>query len=149
MGLTDRLIGARRRKVGEIVRGRVLDVGFGTGLSLAHYPPDVEIVGTDASLGMLAYARGTPAMSGRRCTIPDPERAVHEAVRVARPGAPMVFLEHVRSQPGAGRAAPGGPEPDPGHPCRRTTSTGGRRTWSGAVASRFNRSIGGRWGYST
>jgi ubiquinone/menaquinone biosynthesis C-methylase UbiE len=124
MGLTDRLIGARRKKVGEIVRGKVLDVGFGTGLSLAHYPPDMEVVGIDASAGMLAHARGTPAMSGRRvslalmdaerlgfadrtfdsvafnlclCTIPNPERAVREAVRVARPGAPMVFLEHVRS----------------------------------------------------
>ena len=32
------------------------------------------------------------------CTIADPERAVREAVRVAKPGAPMVFLEHVRSQ---------------------------------------------------
>lgn len=31
------------------------------------------------------------------CTVPDPERALREAVRVARPGAPMVFLEHVRS----------------------------------------------------
>jgi ubiquinone/menaquinone biosynthesis C-methylase UbiE len=31
------------------------------------------------------------------CTIPDPERAVREGVRVARPGAPMIFLEHVRS----------------------------------------------------
>src|SRR6266851_5349125 len=31
------------------------------------------------------------------CTIDDPERAVREALRVARPGAPMVFLEHVRS----------------------------------------------------
>jgi ubiquinone/menaquinone biosynthesis C-methylase UbiE len=31
------------------------------------------------------------------CTIADPERALREAVRVAKPGAPMVFLEHVRS----------------------------------------------------
>jgi ubiquinone/menaquinone biosynthesis C-methylase UbiE len=31
------------------------------------------------------------------CTIPNPEAAVREAMRVARPGAPMVFLEHVRS----------------------------------------------------
>jgi ubiquinone/menaquinone biosynthesis C-methylase UbiE len=31
------------------------------------------------------------------CTIPDPFAAVREAVRVARPGAPMLFLEHVRS----------------------------------------------------
>jgi ubiquinone/menaquinone biosynthesis C-methylase UbiE len=31
------------------------------------------------------------------CTIPNPEAAVREGVRVAKPGAPMVFLEHVRS----------------------------------------------------
>lgn len=124
MVVTELLIGARRKKVGEIVRGRVLDVGFGTGLSLTHYPPGVEVVGIDVSLRMLAYARGTPAMAGRRvslalmnaermgfpdhtfdsvafnlclCTIPEPDLAVREAARVAKPGAPMVFLEHVRS----------------------------------------------------
>lgn len=122
--LTERLLGGRRRKVGEAVRGRVLDVGFGTGLSLPHYPPDVEVVGIDASRGMLAYGQGVVRASARDvrlfemdaehlafadrsfdsvafnlclCTIPDPEQAVREAVRVARPGAPMVFLEHVRS----------------------------------------------------
>ena len=30
-------------------------------------------------------------------TISDPARAVREAIRVAKPGAPMTFLEHVRS----------------------------------------------------
>jgi len=30
-------------------------------------------------------------------SFPDPEQAVREALRVARPGAPMIFLEHVRS----------------------------------------------------
>lgn len=122
--ITERLLGGRRRKVGEAVRGRVLDVGFGTGLSLPHYPPSVEVVGIDASRGMLAYGRGVAQAAGRPvrllemdaehlafaagsfdsvafnlclCTIPDPEAAVREAVRVARPGATMVFLEHVRS----------------------------------------------------
>ncbi len=122
--LTERLLAARRRKVGEIVRGRLLDVGFGTGLSLPHYPPSVDVVGIDASLGMLQFARRDSAEHGRTvqliqmdaerlafpdrsfdsvafnlclCTIPDPERAIREALRVARPGAPMVFLEHVRS----------------------------------------------------
>jgi ubiquinone/menaquinone biosynthesis C-methylase UbiE len=123
-GLTERLLATRRRKVGEIVKGRLLDIGFGTGLSLPHYPPSVEIVGIDASLGMLRFARQEAARLGRPvevlemdaehlafpnqtfdsvafnlclCTIGDPERAVREAVRVARPGAPMAFLEHVRS----------------------------------------------------
>ena len=123
--LTERLLAVWRQKVGEIVRGRLLDIGFGTGLSLAHYPPSVEVIGIDASLGMLRFARSEAANLGRRvqllemdaehlgfpdrsfdsvafnlclCTIGDPDRAVREALRVARPGAPIVFLEHVRSQ---------------------------------------------------
>jgi ubiquinone/menaquinone biosynthesis C-methylase UbiE len=122
--LTERLLAARRRKVGEIVTGRLLDIGFGTGMSLTHYPPSVSVIGIDASLGMLRFARAEAANLGRAvqlvemdaerlgfpdrsfdsvafnlclCTIGDPERAVREAVRVARPGAPMTFLEHVRS----------------------------------------------------
>jgi SAM-dependent methyltransferase len=123
-GLTEGLLAARRRKVGEIVSGRLLDIGFGTGLSLPHYPPSVGVIGIDASLGMLQFARVEAARLGLRvevvemdaehlafpnqtfdsvafnlclCTIGDPERAVREAIRVARPGAPMAFLEHVRS----------------------------------------------------
>lgn len=122
--MTERLLAARRRKVGEVVTGRVLDIGFGTGLSLPHYPLSVEVIGIDASLGMLRFGRAEAASLGRQvqlvemdaqhlgfanrtfdsvafnlclCTIADPERAVREALRVARPGAPMVFLEHVRS----------------------------------------------------
>ena len=122
--LTERLLAARRRKVGEIVTGRVLDIGFGTGISLPYYPPSVDVIGIDASLGMLRFARTEAASLGRAvqlvemdaehlgfqdrsfdsvafnlclCTIEDPERAVREALRVVRPGAPMVFLEHVRS----------------------------------------------------
>ena len=34
------MLGGRRRKVGETVRGRVLDVGFGTGLSVPV--PDLD-----------------------------------------------------------------------------------------------------------
>jgi SAM-dependent methyltransferase len=122
--VTERVLGPWRRKVGESVSGRLLDVGFGTGLSLPHYPASVEVVGVDASLGMLRFAR-QEAVEHRRavrlvqvdaehlafpdqsfdsvafnlclCTIPDPARAIREAVRVARPGAPMIFLEHVRS----------------------------------------------------
>ncbi len=122
--VTERLLAGRRRKVGEMVRGRLLDVGFGTGLSLPHYPAGVEVVGIDISPKMLVYGRRIADDAARRpalvvmdaarlgfpdrtfdsvafnlclCTIPDPAAAVAEAVRVARPGAVMVFLEHVRS----------------------------------------------------
>ena len=122
--LTERLLAASRRKVGEIARGRLLDIGFGTGLSLPHYPPSVEVVGIDASLGMLRFGSSEAARLGRPvqliemdaerlgfpdqtfdsvafnlclCTIENPDRALREALRVARPGASMAFLEHVRS----------------------------------------------------
>jgi len=118
------MLGGRRRKVGEVVRGRVLDIGFGTGLSVPFYPQGVEIIGIDASAPMLRFGLRFAEKSGRTvtlavmdaerlafadnsfdsvafnfclCTIPDPGAAVTEALRVARPGAPMVFIEHVRS----------------------------------------------------
>ena len=121
---SDWMLAGRRQKVGETARGRHLDIGFGTGLSLPHYPASVTVVGIDASLGMLQFARGEAEKAGRHvllvemdaqrlafhdqtfdsvafnlclCTIADPALAVSEALRVARPGAPMVFLEHVRS----------------------------------------------------
>jgi ubiquinone/menaquinone biosynthesis C-methylase UbiE len=121
---SDWTLSRARRKVGESVRGIVLDVGFGTGLSSPHYPADVRLVGIDVSTKILEFGRRFARQLGREievavmdaerlafaddvfdsvafnlclCTIPNPEAAIREAVRVARPGAPMVFLEHVRS----------------------------------------------------
>ncbi len=121
---SDWMTGGRRRKVGETVRGLVLDVGFGTGLSIPHYPPDARVVGIDVSSKMLEVGRRFVRQQGRHaevavmdaehlalpdhvfdsvafnlclCTIPDPAAAVREGVRVAKPWAAMVFLEHVRS----------------------------------------------------
>jgi ubiquinone/menaquinone biosynthesis C-methylase UbiE len=118
------VLAGRRRKVGETVRGRVLDVGFGSGLSLAEYPADVHVVGIDVSPGMLEVGRRFARDTGHQvevevmdaehmafpdhvfdsvafnlclCTIPDPQAAIREALRVVKPGGPMVFLEHVRS----------------------------------------------------
>jgi len=121
---TEWMLGGRRAKVGETVRGMVLDVGFGTGLSVPHYPAGVRVIGIDVSAKMLEVGRRFARSSGRDaevavmdaermalpdgvfdsvafnlclCTIPSPEAAVREGVRVAKPGVPMVFLEHVRS----------------------------------------------------
>jgi len=114
-----------RTEVGEAAGvGRVLEVGIGTGATMGFYRPGVELTGIDLSPGMLEVARRNAARLGSAaelremdaqhlefpdrsfdavvftlclCTIPDPELAIREGLRVARPGAPMIFLEHVRS----------------------------------------------------
>jgi ubiquinone/menaquinone biosynthesis C-methylase UbiE len=91
---------------------------------MRFYRPGVELIGIDLSPGMLEVARRNAARLGTAadlremdaqhlafpdrsfdavvftlclCTIPDPELAIREGLRVARAGAPMIFLEHVRS----------------------------------------------------
>lgn len=113
-----------REKAARYARGRLLEVGIGSGATLALYKPEVLVTGIDISPGMLAIARARQEQLGRDgevremdaqaldfpdhsfdsvafnlvlCTIPDPARALREAIRIAKPGAPMTFLEHVRS----------------------------------------------------
>jgi ubiquinone/menaquinone biosynthesis C-methylase UbiE len=123
-GLSRRLVKRARPRVGQHVRGRLLEVGIGTGLSLEYYPSEIQVTGIDLSPEMLKHASQRAQQLGREvdlrlmdaqaldfpdhgfdsvafnlclCTIPHPERALAEAVRVVVPAAPMVFLEHVRS----------------------------------------------------
>jgi ubiquinone/menaquinone biosynthesis C-methylase UbiE len=118
------LLRGRREKAAAYATGRLLEVGIGSGSTLALYKSDVRVSGIDISSGMLAIARTRLEQLGRDgdlramdaqaldfpehsfdsvafnlclCTIPDPARALREAIRVAKAGAPMTFLEHVRS----------------------------------------------------
>ena len=104
-------------------RGRVLEIGAGTGANLAFYPPAVdEVVATEYDEAMLARARGktvpanvtlmqadaqqlpfedasfdTVISTVTLCTIPDPDRALAEIRRVLKPGGQFLFGEHVRA----------------------------------------------------
>jgi ubiquinone/menaquinone biosynthesis C-methylase UbiE len=101
--------------------GRVLEVGAGHGLNLAHYPAGLdELVLTDPSPWMLRRApAGTeilraglpllPFADGRfdtvvctyvLCSVDDPAAAVEEIARVLAPGGSLLFLEHVRAGEG-------------------------------------------------
>ena len=121
--LLDRPFIARlRRALLAHAQGGVLEIGFGTGLNLPHYPAQVRSITTaDPNEGMHRLARkrirrtGIPIdhrlQSGERlpfddstfdcvvstftlCSIEDVGQAVAEVYRVLKPGGRFLFLEH-------------------------------------------------------
>jgi SAM-dependent methyltransferase len=114
-----------RARVAGRLDGEVLEVGFGSGRNVPHYPASVTRVrAVDPALAGRKLAASRVAASrvpveyvgleGERlpvedqsvdhvlttwtlCTIPDVDRAVAEIRRVLRPGGSLQFLEHGRS----------------------------------------------------
>jgi ubiquinone/menaquinone biosynthesis C-methylase UbiE len=106
-------------------RGRVLEIGVGTGLNLEHYPAGIEgltLVEPDPHMtrrlreklgqtGLEAELVEAPAeqlpfpedsfdtvaLTLVLCTVPDPEAALAETRRVLKPDGRLLLLEHVRS----------------------------------------------------
>jgi ubiquinone/menaquinone biosynthesis C-methylase UbiE len=116
--------GGGREWLGARARGRVLEVGVGTGLDLPFYPAGASITGVDLSPAMLAIARQRVADLGVEvtlrtadaealpfddgtfdtvvcalslCAIPDPATAIGEMKRVLVPGGRLLLLDHVAS----------------------------------------------------
>jgi phosphatidylethanolamine/phosphatidyl-N-methylethanolamine N-methyltransferase len=119
----------------ERVGGRVLEVGVGTGISLPLYSKNVRLTGVDIAESMLEKARKRvdalgldnveriAVMDAERLdvadsafdvvvaqyvitSVPDPERALDEFVRVVRQGGEIVITTRV----GAGKGLRGGIE---------------------------------------
>ena len=121
-----------RREVVPAARGRVLEVGVGSGRNLPLYRDGVdEVVGIDPSERLLEMARqrateaavpvslrrgsataielddasvDTVVMTWTLCSIPDPRAAFAEMRRVLKPGGRLLFVEHGLSRdPGVAR----------------------------------------------
>ena len=120
--MSDRRISRYRRPVLAPATGRVLEIGFGTGANLSHYPESIrqlEIVEPDAALNARAERRlaktsrevivhalsaeqlpfdagsfDTVVSTFTLCSIPDVASALREIHRVLKPGGQFLFLEH-------------------------------------------------------
>jgi len=102
--------------------GRILEIGFGTGMNLQHYPPSVrrvEAIDPDVDLDRYSGPRiaasaidvdfhhldaehlpfaadsfDTVVCTLTLCSIPDVRHALGEVRRVLKPGGRFLFLEH-------------------------------------------------------
>jgi ubiquinone/menaquinone biosynthesis C-methylase UbiE len=111
-----------RKSVLAEAKGEILEIGFGTGLNLGHYPEQVRaLAAVDPGTAMtrIAQARieksgidvdlqsqsaeSLPFDSGRfdcvvctwtLCSIPDVQSALGEVLRVLKPGGRYFFIEH-------------------------------------------------------
>lgn len=123
----------QRRKVVPAARGRVLELGIGSGLNLPHYDPRQvdEVIGVDPSAELLAKAArrastlGVPArlvqggiddlsadegtfdtvvLTYTLCTIPEPAEALATVARLLAPKGRLVVSEHGAAPDAAPRA---------------------------------------------
>jgi ubiquinone/menaquinone biosynthesis C-methylase UbiE len=121
----------RRRTLAQ-ASGRILEIGFGTGMNLRYYPPSVrriEAIDPDVDLDRFSGPRiaassievdfhhldaehlpfaadsfDTVVCTLTLCSIPDVEHALGEVRRVLKPGGRFLFLEHgLAPDPGVAR----------------------------------------------
>ncbi len=113
-----------REKLLSGVKGKVLEVGIGTGRNIPYYPDNVELTGIDFSPKMVEIARkkaknksnieilemdaenmdfnansfDTVITSCVFCSVPNPVKGLKEISRVCKNGGNILMLEHVRSE---------------------------------------------------
>ncbi len=119
------LYGKWRRRFVSKLKGKILEVGVGTGKNLQYYSKEAKVTGIDFSPGML---NGAIKESNRiklncsllqmdaqdlkfedssfnnvfctfvLCSVPDPVKALKEMRRVCKQGGRIVMIEHVLSK---------------------------------------------------
>ncbi|MCL7416023.1 MAG: class I SAM-dependent methyltransferase, partial [ANME-2 cluster archaeon] len=116
--------GKWRQMILSDMKGRVLDMGVGTGKNLRYYPGSCSVIGVDISPGMLEHARKKAqgmenisllVMDGEHlafrdnsfdnvvttfvlCSVPEPVNALKEMERVCKPQGIITNLEHMLSK---------------------------------------------------
>ena len=126
IAMSDETLQQYRQQLLEDVSGEILEIGFGTGLNLPHYPDSVKKITTiDPNPGMKKRARSRIAASNidvdyrvlngeslpmadasfdsvvctwTLCSIPQADAAIAEVYRLLKPGGKFFFIEHGMSK---------------------------------------------------
>lgn len=107
------------------LKGKVLEVGVGTGKNIEYYPDNIDITAIDFSEKMLEKAREKSEKYNKQvtllqmdaqdmnfqdntfdmvfttcvyCSVPDPMKGLKEMRRVCKPNVKIIMIEHVRSE---------------------------------------------------
>ncbi|EXX88893.1 methyltransferase type 11 [Paenibacillus darwinianus] len=121
--LERRRFGPIRRKLLAGLKGRVLEIGSGTGINFPYYEDAAHVTAIEPEAAMRAQSLGraekaravievipgdaerlpfpdstfdSVAVTLVMCTIPDPVKALAEIRRVCKPEGEVLFFEHVR-----------------------------------------------------
>jgi ubiquinone/menaquinone biosynthesis C-methylase UbiE len=121
------LMGLRKWRIdiAKELKGKVLEVGVGTGKNIEYYPEGADITAIDFSGKMLEKARNRAVKYNKKvdlllmdaqnmdfpdnsfdmvfttcvfCSVPDPVKGLMEIRRICKPDGKIIMLEHVRSE---------------------------------------------------
>lgn len=115
-----------KKEAVEMLTGKILEIGIGSGACLKYYKKDSDLTGIDFSTGMLNLAKEKAInlelknikllemdienMNFKNetfdsifsscvfCTIPNPKKGIKEVYRVLKVGGKAVFIEHMKSE---------------------------------------------------
>jgi ubiquinone/menaquinone biosynthesis C-methylase UbiE len=123
----DRMVADRKRALFADLRGRILEIGPGTGPNLRYYSPGICWIGIEPNSYMYPHLRKAAEEAGLRieirpgiaerldaqdasvdavvstlvlCSVLDPARTLQEIARVLKPGGRFAFIEHVAAPRG-------------------------------------------------
>lgn len=114
-----------RLEVMKDLKGKILEVGVGTGKNIEYYPEGIDITAIDFSEKMLEKAKEKAKRLNKEvdliqmdaqdikfldntfdtvfttcvfCSVPDPVKGLKEIRRVCKPTGKIIMIEHVRSE---------------------------------------------------
>ena len=111
-----------RKDLFKEVKGRTLEIGFGTGVNFKFFDISIDYTGIDPDLNMSEIAKEKAKSNYRLmeanaedlpfenesfdtvittlvlCSVENPQKSLEEIFRVLRPGGHFLLIEHIRHQ---------------------------------------------------